>query len=167
VVRGLWSVVCGLWSVVRRLWSVVRRPSSVVRSERGQVLLWVVILLPLLLALTGLVFDGGLLWAQYRRARWAADGAAVAAASEIDPGLFLESGKVRLGPDAVPAAVWYARQNDPDLHVTAVYVQNNTVYVRGWVQARPVFLSLFGVGSVRLDVRGYERPAWGAVREGQ
>lgn len=163
VVCGLWSVVCRPWSVVRRLWSVVRGPSS----ESGQVLLWVVILLPLLLALTGLVFDGGLLWAQYRRARWAADGAAVAAASEIEPGLFLQGGKVRLGPDAVATAEWYARQNDPDLHVTAVYVQNNVVYVRGWVEARPVFLSLFGVGRVRLDVRGYERPAWGTTREGQ
>ncbi len=137
------------------------------RSESGQVLAWVAIMLPLILALTGLVFDGGLLWAQYRRARWAADGAAVAAASEIDPDLFLQTGKVRLGPNAVPAAMWYARQNDPDLHITAVYVQANTVYVRGWVEARPVFLSLFGVGGVHLDVRGYARPAWGVTGEGQ
>lgn len=150
--------------MMARLSSIVRRLLS---EESGQVLAWVAVLLPLILALTGLVFDGGLLWAQYRRARWAADGAAVAAASEIRPDLFLQTGKVRLKPEAVAVAEWYARQNDPELHITAVTVQNNTVYVRGWVEARPVFLSLFGVGHLRLDVRGYERPAWGTSREGQ
>ncbi|MDR7427995.1 MAG: pilus assembly protein TadG-related protein [Armatimonadota bacterium] len=138
-----------------------------VKRQKGQVLAWVATLLPLLLALTGLIFDGGLLWVQYRRARWAADGAAVAAASEIDPELFRRSGKVVLGPQAVGVAQWYAWRNNPDLHLTAVYVQGNTVHVRGWVEVRPVFLSLFGVGPLRLPLIGYERPAWGATRKGQ
>src|SRR3989304_3137919 len=51
--------------------------------ESGQVLVWTIVMLPLLLALVGLVFDGGMLFVQHRRARWAADGAAVVAASEI------------------------------------------------------------------------------------
>lgn len=136
-------------------------------NESGQVLLWVVILLPLLLALTGLVFDGGLLWAQYRRARWAADGAAVAAASEIAAGQFQTGGQVVLSSNAVAAAQWYAQQNDPHLNITSVYVQGNVIYVQGWVEAPTVFLSMFGVPAVRLNVRGYERPAWGVFREGR
>src|SRR3972149_4045398 len=40
--------------------------------ESGQVLVWTIVMLPLLLALVGLVFDGGMLFVQHRRARWAA-----------------------------------------------------------------------------------------------
>ena len=137
------------------------------RGEAGQILVWVVILLPLLLALTGLVFDGGLLWAQYRRARWAADGAAVAAASEMDWPVFMETGRVVLGANAANTAFHYAQQNDPNLRVTSVYVQDGAVYAQGWTQVEPVFLSMFGATSMRLNVTGKERPAWGASGAGQ
>ncbi len=137
-------------------------------DESGQVLAWTVILLPLLLALVGLVFDGGLLWVQFRRARWAADGAAVAAASEIDVAAFARDGKVVLHPEAPAVAGWYAQQNDPQLHITRVYVDDgNVIHVRGWVQVEPIFLSIFGVDGVKLDARGQERPAWGISQEGQ
>ena len=137
------------------------------QSERGQVLVWVVILLPLLIALTGLVFDGGLLWAQYRRARWAADGAAVAAASDIDLALYRDQGQVRLTEQALYTAMYYARENDPDLHVNTVYVLDNVIYVQGQVYVEPIFLGLFGVDGLTLDVRGRERPAWGIAQEGE
>jgi hypothetical protein len=137
------------------------------QSERGQVLVWMVFLLPLLLALVGLVFDGGLMWAQFRRARWAADGAAVAAASSIDMQLFLDTGQIYLTEDALYTAVYYAGQNHPGLHVSTVYVLDNVVHVQGWVQVDTVFLSLFGVGSVQLNVHGRERPVWGISQEGE
>jgi len=86
------------------------------KHSRGQALLWVVVLLPVFLALTGLVFDGGLLWQQYLRARWAASAAAVAAASEIDPGVFAQSGRLVLRPGALNVAANYAARNDPELH---------------------------------------------------
>lgn len=136
-------------------------------SERGQVLVWVVILLPLLLALVGLVFDGGLMWTQFRRARWAADGAAVAAASDIDLGLFRDVGQVQLTEDALYTALYYAQQNHPGLHISTIYVQDNVVHVQGWVQADTVFLSLFGVNGLRLNVHGQERPSWGISQEGE
>lgn len=146
-----------------------RRPrTALIGDERGQVLAWTVILLPVLLVLVGLVFDGGLLWVQYRRARWAADGAAVAAASEINPALYAQAGQVKLDPSrALGTAVYYGQGNNPNLHLGAIYLQNNEVRVQGWVEVKPVFLSLFGVGAVRLQVTGRERPAWGIVRTGQ
>src|SRR5512143_3536145 len=129
-------------------------------EERGQVLAWTALLLPVLLVLVGLVFDGGLMWAQYRRARWAADGAAVAAASEINPVLYAQSGQVKLDPaKAIGTVVYYGQGNNPNLHLGAIYLQNNTVRVQGWVEFKPVFLGLFGVGSLRLNVTGSERPA--------
>ncbi len=136
-------------------------------GEKGQVLVWVVILLPLLIALTGLVFDGGLLWAQYRRARWAADGAAVAAASDIDRALYRDQGQVRLTEQALYTAMYYARENDPDLHVNTVHVLDNVIYVQAQVHVEPIFLGLFGVDGFALNVRGRERPAWGIAQEGE
>ena len=153
-----------------RLRSVLTRVqmNAIARNERGQVLAWTAILLPVLLMLVGLVFDGGLLWVQYRRARWAADGAAVAAASEINPALYAQSGQVKLDPGKAPGtAAYYGQSNDPNLHLGRVYLQNNTVQVQGWVEVQPVFLGLFGVGPLRLNVTGRERPAWGIRQSGQ
>lgn len=146
------------------------KTSAMIGDNRGQVLAWTVILLPVLLALVGLVFDGGLMWAQYRRARWAADGAAVAAASEINPTLYAESGQVKLDPaKAIGTVVYYGQGNNPNLHIGAIYLHpaDNTVRVQGWIEVRPVFLSLFGIGTLRLNVTGQERPAWGIEHRGQ
>lgn len=137
------------------------------KKEQGQVLAWVVVLLPLLLALVGLVFDGGLLWVQFRKAQWAVDSAAVAAASDIDRQLFGEHGQVVLTENAMNTAVYYAAQNYAGLHVDSVYVLHNTIYVRGWFQTRPAFLGLFGVSGFRVHVLGKERPAWGISHAGE
>ncbi len=148
----------------------VQRPMSNRQSDRetGQVLVWTVLLLPLLLALVGLVLDGGLLFVQWRRARWAADGAAVAAASEINPALYAQSGQVKLDLGAAQTtAQRFAHLKAPDLHVTGVEFQGNVVRVRGWVEVRPAFLGLLGAGPLRLSVTGQERPAWGIARPGQ
>jgi uncharacterized membrane protein len=146
-------------------------PTSVVTPadrERGQVLVWTAVLLPLMLVLVGLVFDGGLLWVQYRQARWAADGAAVAAASEIDPAWYADTGQVKLKPGtAAGAAVHFAQLNNPNLHVQSIYVQAGAVRVQGWAEVRPVFLGMFGVGPLQIQVTGRERPAWGIDGRGQ
>lgn len=137
------------------------------QGEHGQVLAWVVVLLPLLLVLLGLVFDGGLLWTRFRRARWAADGAAVAAASEMDPLVFQREGRVELTEEAISTATYYADRNYPGLHVVNVYVQDDVVYVRARARAETVFLRLVGVDGLDIHVLGRERPAWGASREEQ
>ena len=126
-----------------------------------------VVMLPLFLAFVGLVFDGGVLYVQFRRARWAADAAAIAAASDIVPGLFQERGEVQLGPQAQATAQIYARQNYPDLRVTHVVVLDNMIHVRGQVYVEPMFLSMFGVQDILLHVEGQGRPAWGATQEGE
>ena len=136
-------------------------------DERGQVLVWTLVLLPLLLVVVGLVLDGGLLFVQFRRARWAADGAAVAAASSIDPALYARTGRVTLDNVAIAAAMHYAQLNDADLHLTSVYVQANTIRVQGMVALHPTFLSLFGIGSVPVHVTGEETPNWGIATPGQ
>ena len=139
-----------------------------VRDESGQAAVWLVILLPVLLALVGLVFDGGMLYAQYRRGRWAADGAAVAAANAIDPVRYANSGQVKLDSGLVyGTARRYAQSNDPALNLSGVSIVGNAVQVRGTLTIQPSFLSLFGVGPVTLNISGQERPAWGIARPGQ
>ena len=135
--------------------------------ERGQVLVWTLVLLPLLLVVVGLVLDGGLMFVQFRRARWAADGAAVAAASSIDPTLYARTGRVKLDNVAIAAAMHYAQINDADLHLTAVYVQGNTIRVQGMVALHPTFLSLFGLATVPVHVTAAETPNWGIATPGQ
>ncbi len=141
------------------------------RKEGGQALLWVAILLPLFLALVGLVFDGGLLWQQYMRARWAISAAGVAAASEIDPDVLARSGQLVLKPEALQTAASYARRNDPALRVTSVSIVTRQgrqyIRTRGWTQAETVFLQIFGVSSFRINVEATERPAWGIDGENQ
>ncbi len=137
-------------------------------AEAGQVAVWLIVLLPVLLGLVGLVFDGGMMYAQYRRGRWAADGAAVAAANAIDPVLYANTGRVKLDSGlAYSTARRYALSNDPALNLSSVALDNNTVRVRGTLRIQPSFLSLFGVGPVTLNISGQERPAWGIARQGQ
>ncbi len=140
-------------------------------KQRGQALIWVAILLPLFLVLVGLVFDGGLLWQQYMRARWAVSSAGVAAASEIDPGTVAQSGQIVLKSEALNTASRYAHRNDPALRITSVRIltQNGRQYIetRGWTYADTVFLKLFGVSGFRINVQAVERPAWGVDSEGQ
>ncbi len=145
-----------------------RLKPSMLADQRGQVLAWTAILLPVLMVFVGLVFDGGLMWVQYRHARWAADGSAVAAAQEINLTLYRRSGEVKINPSAATTTLQkYSQANDPDLHLTSITIQNNVIEARGWVQIRPVFLSLFGVGSFRLNVTGHARPAYGVQQSGQ
>jgi uncharacterized membrane protein len=140
----------------------------VVPDESGQVAVWLVVMLPVLLALVGLVFDGGMMYAQYRRGRWAADGAAVAAANAIDPARYAHSGQVKLDSGlAYSTAHKYALSNDPALNLSGVSIMGNAVQVRGTLTIRPSFLSLFGVGPMTLNISGQERPAWGIARPGQ
>ncbi len=140
----------------------------VVLDESGQVAVWLVVMLPVLLALVGLVFDGGMMYAQYRRGRWAADGAAVAAANAIDPARYANSGQVKLDSGlAYSTARKYAQSNDPALNLSGVSIMGNAVQVRGTLTIRPSFLSLFGVGPLTLNISGRERPAWGITRPGQ
>lgn len=59
------------------------KKASLRRARTGAVLVQVAIILPALLGLVGLVIDGGLLMARYRKAQTAADAAAIATAKEL------------------------------------------------------------------------------------
>ena len=54
------------------------------RCQRGQVIVWVAVMLPFFLAVIGLASDGGLVFEQRRALQALADEAARAGASQLD-----------------------------------------------------------------------------------
>ena len=133
-------------------------------SEQGQVLIWLLILLPVLLLLVAVLVDGGLMYRSYRLAQMAADAATHAAAQELDVALYLQTGRVALTPAAAQVAQTSATTNlrgaltcgVPQVWATQVELVCQTAL-------QPVLLR--GLPPVHVAVRGRARPAWGASQE--
>lgn len=139
---------------------------SAVESERGQVLVWLLILLPLLLLLAGILIEGGLMYRAYRLAQLAADSAAHAAAQELDTALYLRTGRVALTPQAAQVAQSSAAANARGAITCGTpQVWANRVELTCQATLRPVVLA--HGPTVRVTVRGRARPAWGALQEGE
>lgn len=128
----------------------------------GQVLLWLVILLPVAFGSLGLAVDGGLLFLARREAQHVADGAARAGAAEIDQVAYVASDgeRVVLDAGAARAAIraYLAAADWPDaraeIGATAVRVE-----ARGRV--RLAFLGLFGVPDPDVAAVSVAAPFYG------
>ena len=139
------------------------------REDEGQVLMQVALLLPLLLLMIGLVFDGGMMYVQYRRAEIAALTAAQAASHAVDVEYFHQTNQIRLDADQAAAiAADYAYRNSGG-HVAAVgiSVRPNQVMVEVRGQVPTLFMRAFGIGSVPIRAWGVAYPAYGIEQEGQ
>ena len=133
-------------------------------DEQGQVLVWVLVLLPLLLLMAALLIEGGLMYRTYRLAQMAADAAAHAAAQELDVALYLRTGRVALTPNAATVAQTIAATNTRGQVTCGVpQVWANRVELICQANLHPVVL--IGGPTVHVSVRGRARPAWGATGE--
>jgi Flp pilus assembly protein TadG len=141
----------------------------VIQGEHGQYAVWFLIMLPLILALIGLVVDGGNMYRWYRRAQIAADTAAQAAAHEVDAAHFAATNQVILEPDAASVAAYYAGLNSGGrVHVTQVAVMpDNRVRVIARCSVPTIFMRAVGIEQSNVSVVGYARPAFGLNVEGQ
>ena len=133
--------------------------------EEGQVLVWLIVLLPLLLLVVAMVFEGGMMYRTYRIAQAAADAGAHAAAMHIDRGAYLRSDQIRLDPGATEAARQAALRNSPAIvSCGAPAIAGNRVELVCRAALRPTLLP----GPVTfVTVRGRARPGWGISGEGQ
>lgn len=126
-----------------------------VEDETGQALVWVVVMLPLFLAVIGLTLDGGLVFGARRELQNVADAAARAGAMQIDVQAYRDSGGQRLVLDPRAAEV-----------VAGQYLASQKADLRAQVEARPekvvvevsqtqptAFLRLFGVESAAVSAR--------------
>lgn len=138
------------------------RLSALAREEDGQVLVLVAIAMFALVAVAGLVADGGTLMVQRRDLQAVADAAAAAGAMAVDEGVYRASGgtTVVLDPGAAEAAA-IAVLMDEDGTDYAVRADGERVEVEVSRQATTVFLGAVGVTHVAIEARAVAAPRFG------
>jgi Flp pilus assembly protein TadG len=116
------------------------------RSERGGILPLVAVFLVALVAMVGLVYDGGRVIDARRRAADQAEQAARAGAAMLDPGSLRGDGPYRLDARAALAAA--RAQLAATGSTGAVTVSGNVVQVTVTFSQPTALLGLIGIGSV-------------------
>ncbi len=137
-----------------------RRSTSHPRASRGQALIWVALLLPLLLSIVGLALAGGIVFAARRQAQNAADAAARAGAQEIDVARYRDTDEVVLDNRW---ARYEARRYLAGLGASdaTVDIAGNQVFVTVRREVPLSFLRLVGVASVRIEASAVAAPFYG------
>jgi len=145
-----------------------------IEDKRGQVLYQTALGLMTLLAFLGLIIDGGLMLANYRRAQLAADTAAQAASHAVSIEVFWRTNQVVLASQAATErAQWILDQNGaatdgrPLLANVQIECGANWVRVIGQARLRTFFMRMFGIPEVRVPVRSVAYPAYGIEWEWQ
>ncbi len=139
------------------------------RGEIGQIAVMLVVLLPVLLALAGLVVDGGIMFVNYRLGRVTVDSAALVAATMLDERVFEDSNEVRLKNEAAyEIAMHYAAVNGQGrVAITGVNVSENMVTVYGSVVSPTIFMRIFNVDHVTFNLLAEAELKYGITEENQ
>ncbi len=137
----------------------VRRLHS---DEGGQAIVLVAILMVGLVAVVGLVTDGGLVFSQRRDLQNVADAAALAGAMQIDEDAYRASGEVLLDESAArQAAVEYLEAEEGVAYSVAVGPARVDVSVSR--QASTGFLRVIGINSVEMSAEASAEPRHGVA----
>jgi uncharacterized membrane protein len=135
-------------------------------GERGQVIVLVAVMLVGLVALVGLVLDGGLVFAQRRDLQNIADGAALAGAMQLDETAYRASGEVVLDESAAEqAATEYLAAEGSGL-TYAVTARPEGVEVAVSRRASTGFLRVLGIDGVDIDASARAEPRHGIASAG-
>lgn len=138
-------------------------------GESGQIAVMLVVLFPVLLALVGLVVDGGIMFVNYRLGRATVDSAALAAATMLNEEVFEDSNEIALkNDDAYETAIHYADLNGQGrVAVTGVTVSENTVYVYGTVVSPTLFMRILAIDHVTFNLSAEAELTYGITEEYQ
>jgi Flp pilus assembly protein TadG len=138
-------------------------------SECGQVAMMFMAVFMVLVALAGLVVDGGIMLVYYRIGRTTVDGSAYAAATEMDRREFLtEQNDVVLNVSRACATAYdYAAQNGHGRVSISCYAQGNRATVNGQATAPTLFLRVFGITGVPFHFSSTAEFKYGITQEGQ
>ena len=139
-------------------------------EKKGQYLFQLALMTPLLLALMGLVADGGVAYAHYRHALNAVDVAAQAAAQCVDTAHFIRTNQVRLSAgDATSAGWWYGLANSGQVsrvQITGVEViPPRTVRVYAQTELPTIFMQALGFSNQVVTVVGEAHNTYGIRHE--
>jgi Flp pilus assembly protein TadG len=145
-----------------------RRRTRAVGTEGGQILVLTVVVALGLLAVLGLVADGGLLVARHRELQNLADAAARAGAGQLDVAAFHASGGQVAQLDPAQARSAVRRQLRAAGFTGQIRVAATTTQVTVAVDEpiRPPIFSSILSGPVRLAVRAVARPQLGSPQQG-
>ena len=136
-----------------------------VKEKKGQYLFQTALLTPLLLALMGLVADGGIAYAHYHHALNAVDLAAQAAAQSVDTAYFIQTNQVRLSSSqAISNGWWYGWANGQGsgVQITAVeVVPPRIVRVYAQTELPTIFMKTLGFPNRVITVVGEAHCTYG------
>ncbi len=132
------------------------------RDEPGQAIVLIALMLLALVALVGLVVEGGHVFAVRRDLQNVADSAALAAAQQLDLPAYRASREVRLDPQAAERRAYeVARHEMPSADLS---IQSGTTSVTVTLRKKvpTVFLGTIGVRSIMLDASASAVPRGGS-----
>ena len=141
-------------------------PSRNPTGQGGQIVVLTVVMVLALLAVLGLVADGGLVFARHRELQATADAAARAGAAQLDEAAYRASNgrTARLNPaHAKAAAAQHLRTAGFTGH-TEISATAGQVSVRLAESIRPPVFGGFGLGPAELAVRALARPRTGITQ---
>lgn len=122
-------------------------------SEAGQLLVWVAAMLPFFLSVVGLSLDGAVVFGARRELQNLADGAARAAVTQVDVGLYERTGTVALHREAaVRTADDHLATRQPGV-AWSIETESQAVVVEVGSEVSLTFLRLLGWRSVFLTAR--------------
>jgi uncharacterized membrane protein len=131
-------------------------------GESGQVIVMVAITMVGLVAVVGLVSDGGLVFAQRRDLQNVADAAALAGAMQLDESAYRASGSVVLDEQAAyRAAVGYLEDEGGVTY--SVVVRPAGVEVAVSREASTGFLRVVGIDGVEISAKATAEPRHGVA----
>jgi Flp pilus assembly protein TadG len=147
--------------------SAGREPAQLRAGERGQVIVWVAVMLPLFLSIVGLAIDGGTVFDARRELQNVADSAARAGAMQIDQGVYRQSSGATVVldiPAARQAAAAYLSSQGQGFAAT-IDVEPKRVVVQVSRNVTTSFLRLVGIRDVRITASSPAAPRYGITGE--
>jgi Flp pilus assembly protein TadG len=135
-------------------------------SEDGQILILTVVVALALLAILGLVADGGLVLARHRELQGVADAAARVGAAQLDEASYRASNgrTATLNPTQAQAAAGRYLRTVRFSGETSITANPSQVTIGLSEVVRPIIFSSVGIGPIRLAVHTVARPRTGIAQ---
>jgi Flp pilus assembly protein TadG len=135
-------------------------------SEDGQILILTVVVALALLAILGLVADGGLVLARHRELQGVADAAARVGAAQLDEASYRASNgrTANLNPTQAQAAAGRYLRTVRFSGETSITANPSQVTIGLSEVVRPIIFSSVGIGPIRLAVHAVARPRTGIAQ---
>lgn len=138
-------------------------------NEKGLSAAWFLVSLTALMGFVGLAVDSGLMFTYYRLGQVTVDGAAYAAATQLDKDVFVGAANAVMlhTSNACAVADVYAAENGRGFVAVACLTSGATVTINGTVTAPLIFMRVFGMRQLTFHPSASAELKYGITEEGQ